>query len=93
MNFAKILKSKKVIFGILVALGIASIFVFGGENGGQILTVERGEIVQEVAATGKVKPARSVDLGFDKSGRVAIVRASVGDFVRAGETITSFSSL
>ncbi|HEY4480363.1 MAG TPA: efflux RND transporter periplasmic adaptor subunit [Candidatus Paceibacterota bacterium] len=92
MNFAKILKSKKVIFGILVALGIASIFVFGGENGGQILTVERGEIVQEVAATGKVKPARSVDLGFDKSGRVAIVRASVGDFVRAGETIASLES-
>lgn len=92
MKFLQILKSKKVIISILAIVIIGSVFFFGGEKSKQLVTVERGEIIQEVAATGKVKPNQSVDLGFDKSGRVGAVYVSVGDFVRAGETIASLEA-
>ena len=86
------LKSKKVIIGLVAILIIGSVLFFGGEKTKQLVVVERGEIIQEVAATGKVKPNQSVDLGFDKSGRVGAVYVSVGDFVRAGETIASLEA-
>ncbi len=89
MNFLKILKSKKAIFGLVVAVAGASAFIFGGDNGKQILTVERGDIVQEVAATGKVKPNQSVDLGFDRSGRVSQVLVEVGSSVFAGDLLAT----
>lgn len=92
MNFLKILKSKKIIFGLFVVVVATSFFVFGDENGKQTVTVVRGDIVQEVASTGKVKPTMSVDLGFDKSGRVGAVYSFVGGFVKKGETIASLES-
>lgn len=92
MNFLKALKTKKAIIGLLVLFVAVAVFLFRGENGRQIIMVERGEIVQEVAATGKVKPNKSVNLAFDKSGRVAAVHASIGGFVRAGEVIASLES-
>ncbi len=92
MKFLQILKSKKVIALIVVLIIIGAVFFFGGESSKQLVVVERGEIVQEVAATGKVKPNQSVDLGFDKSGRVGAVYAFVGDFVAKGNLIASLES-
>lgn len=87
------LKSHKFISLILVAFLIGvGFFVFKNENGKERFVVTRGEIIQEVAATGKVKPTQSVDLSFDKSGRVGAVYAFTGDFVKKGETIVSLEA-
>ena len=48
------------------------------------VTARRGTLIQEVTVTGKTKPASSVDLGFERSGRVASVHAEVGSRVAAG---------
>jgi multidrug resistance efflux pump len=45
-----------------------------------------------VAATGKVKPNQSVDLGFDKSGRVASAGVVVGDTVNAGQVLATLEA-
>lgn len=89
-----IFKSKKfIIYGILAIIVIVVIvFGFNNGNGKQTAIVKRVDIVQEVASTGKVKPNQSVDLGFDKSGRVASVSVQVGDSVVKDQIIASLES-
>lgn len=86
--------SKKIV--IYTGLGIAVIAIIGvlvnNGNGMQTTAAIRSNIVQEVASTGKVKPNQSVNLGFDKSGRVANVYLEVGDFVKAGQVIATLES-
>lgn len=86
--------SKKIV--IYAGLGIAVIAVIGvlvsNGNGMQTTAVIRSNIIQEVASTGKVKPNQSVNLGFDKSGRVANVYSEIGDFVKEGQVIATLES-
>jgi len=56
------------------------------------ITVERGTIVSEVSITGNVKPIVSVELSFERSGRVASVPVKVGDIVAAGQTLLSLDA-
>jgi RND family efflux transporter MFP subunit len=76
-------------FLIPVGMVVLVLLYFGLKNGksGETYTVERGDILQYVMATGKVVPNEKVDLGFDRSGRVASVNFFVGDFVRRGDVI------
>ncbi len=72
-------------FVLLVVVGF---FVFGGGNGvREEILVSRGVIEQEVVATGKIRSAEEVDLGFERVGRVVGVNADVGDLVNAGDTL------
>ncbi len=56
------------------------------------ITAEKSDLIQEVSVTGKVKPAESVDLAFERSGRVAGVSVRVGDTVHAGQILTQLES-
>ncbi|MCR4330269.1 MAG: efflux RND transporter periplasmic adaptor subunit [Patescibacteria group bacterium] len=83
--------SKRSIILIAVITVLAGGIYFytqkGEESPYDVLTVERGDLVQEVSVTGKVTPFSHVDLAFEKSGRVADVYADVGDRVLAGATV------
>lgn len=50
------------------------------------------DIVQEVEATGKVRPAQERDLSFQRGGAVAAVYAAVGDKVEADGKIVSLDT-
>ncbi len=94
MNF---LKNKKIkIWGsVLTAIIALIIFIIigrGSEQDYEFITVERGELIQEVSVTGKVKPAQSVDLQFENSGRIASVNYKAGDKVRFGAIIASLDN-
>lgn len=56
------------------------------------VAVERGTVTQEVDVTGRVQAAESVDLAFEKSGRVARIYADVGDRVVAGNILVALDS-
>ncbi len=58
----------------------------------EFAAVQRGEVTQEVSVTGRVKPADSVDLAFEKGGKVAYIAVKVGDKVGAGQTLASLSN-
>ena len=51
------------------------------------IVAKRGNLTQEVSVTGRVKPAKSVDLAFERSGKVGQVYKKVGDRVLAGQTM------
>lgn len=90
--------AKKILKFFRRPLGIAiAIAVLGG--GGfayfknserpsiQTVAVKRGTITQEVTVTGRTKAAQSVDLTFEKSGKVNRVPIAVGDAVEQGQVL------
>ena len=71
---------------IIIVLGLA---LFSGEKKPtyESTIVSRGDVIQEVSTTGRVKPVESVDLAFERSGKVISVGVNVGDKVVTGETL------
>ncbi|MFA6072307.1 MAG: HlyD family efflux transporter periplasmic adaptor subunit [Janthinobacterium sp.] len=93
LNF---IKKPVGIVSIIVIVGIVFVAIFAtGSNGSDVIdtaTAVIGNVVQEVRLSGTVKPAKSVDLAFEKSGTVSRVYAKVGDKVFAGQSILSLES-
>ncbi len=75
-----------VIFIIVIILATGGWLIFGHskKSAYNFVIAKRGDLVQEVSATGKVKPVQSVDLAFEKSGKVKRVYVDVGDRAGAG---------
>lgn len=87
------LSKKVLIYGVVLLLAIGGgVAIFGNGEEKQIVKVVVGEVVQEVAATGKVKPAESVEMGFGESGRIGVVYGRVGDQVYKGQVIAALES-
>lgn len=78
-----------IIIAVIIIIGAAAYFFFSGTEtpAYESALAERGNVVQEVSVTGKVKPASSVDLAFETSGRVVWVNTQVGDRVFAGQSL------
>lgn len=79
---------------VLVAIGAGFYLFRGGEptDTQNIAIVKRGDIIQEVGVTGRVKPASTVDLGFEKSGRIQNVYVKVGNHVNQGSLLAEIES-
>lgn len=76
-----------VVIGIAIVVILIIVFSGSGEIPIETVTITRGNISEEVSVTGSVKPVRSADLAFEKSGRIAAVNAGVGDRVYTGEAV------
>ncbi len=73
---------------IVIALGAAFMFVRGGKKPVyEKVRVTRGDIAAEVSVTGRVKSAESVNLAFEKGGKVKNVSVKVGDRVSPGQAL------
>ena len=57
-----------------------------------VFAVRRGEIISEVSVTGKVKPAQSLDLAFEKTGRIAKIYFKVGAEINEGRTLVNLDN-
>lgn len=86
--------SKKVLIYtiILIVVGIGIAMTLKNGNGKEVVSVSYTDIIQEVAATGKIKPDQSVNLGFDKSGRIAGVFVEIGEEVVAGQVLATLEA-
>lgn len=58
----------------------------------EVAIARRGEIVQEVSVTGHVEPVQSVELAFEKSGKVFAVYTGVGKQVLAGQALVALEN-
>ena len=79
---------------VLIILAIAGWSMFGrsGSANEELVTVQSSTFVQEVGVTGKVIPAKDVDMAFETAGRVSRVDVKVGDLVKQGQVLASVSS-
>lgn len=87
-NFLK--KPTTIISIILLAALIAGGYAYFGrtdKSAYDFIVVGRRDLVQEVSVTGRVKPAESVELAFEKSGKVSAVYADVGTKADVGQTL------
>ncbi len=76
------------ILGAIAVIIIIVVIVSGGEQVPSNTTqVERGTVVSEVSVTGTVTPAQSIDLAFERSGRIASILVGVGSVVYRGQTL------
>ena len=58
----------------------------------ETLAVHETEFVEGVSVSGKVVAAKTVDLGFSQSGRIAAVYAKVGSAVKAGSILAQIEN-
>lgn len=87
-------KRKYITLGVAVIL-ILIVFTLLKGNSNKTLNaviVTRGSITQEVLVTGNVKALNSVDLAFEKGGKVAWIGKNVGESVYAGEIIVALDN-
>lgn len=82
---------KKILAGTIggLILIIIIIIVATGSNGAkaEIFQVQKTAVIESISVAGKVQSAETVDLAFEKSGRIGQVYADVGDRVFIGQTI------
>ena len=88
------LRSRRTIFlGSLALLLIAGGFAyFRHRNRDQSTAVQtdevhRGEVVELVAATGRVQPQTEVKISANVSGRIDLLRVKEGDRIQAGQVL------
>lgn len=79
-----------IIVLILVLIGIFFVYrYFNKSNKPQyeFATAQRGNLYKEVSVTGKVESSESVDLAFEKSGKIIFINTDVGKKVSAGQIL------
>ncbi len=90
------LSKKQIIWAsVILATAGAGFFFFNGKKDAapqNTATVKRGDIIQEVSVTGRVKAASTALLGFEKSGRIQSVFVKVGDRVKQGDLLAEIES-
>lgn len=87
------IKSRPKTVGLVVLIIVLG-FYFGKGSNTKVenVTVTKGDVVEEVAVTGKTVAVKDLLLGFDKGGRVASAPVSVGDRVSEGQTIATLDA-
>lgn len=95
MAYKKHFTLKQIIVISIILIGsIAIMYIFTkkDEPTFSFIITERGNIIQEVAVTGRVKPTKSVELAFEKTGRIGWINVKVGKRVFAGYTLLGLSN-
>lgn len=92
----KFFKKPIVIVGGAVALILIVVAVVQGSKDStpryETVSAATGNLKQVVSVTGRIKPAESVNLAFERSGRVAAVTKQVGEVVEAGQILVTLGA-
>ena len=88
----KFFKKKRYWIITLISIGVVSWWFLGRADGGILASVEtgvveRGEVVEVVSETGYVQAAQSVDMAFERGGRVVELLVMEGKDVEAGDVL------
>jgi len=80
-------------FAVLVVITIIGLLIWSFSNNDnlaenlQTTTVQRGDLIAIVGATGVVEPNQSVELNWETTGRVELVNVSINDHVEKGDIL------
>jgi HlyD family secretion protein len=88
---------KKALIVATIIIVVGGYMYFYGASSKDVIPdgidiAERKDIIQEVSVTGRVEPVRSVNLAFDRGGRIASTPADIGDSVKAGQVLISLEN-
>jgi len=89
----KILKKPLFIILAILVLFILGLVIFSKKKAPYDLVIARkGNITQEVSVTGRIKSAESVDLAFEKSGKIISAPIEVADKVISGQILAQLEN-
>ncbi len=95
-HFWDLIKRRKFLSSIIliVIILIGSYFYFNRNKAPNynIAIAKKGTVVREVSVNGRVKPAKNVDLAFEKIGRVFHVYVEVGNNVKSGQILVALNN-
>ncbi|MDD3923412.1 MAG: efflux RND transporter periplasmic adaptor subunit [Endomicrobiaceae bacterium] len=79
---------------LIVIVLVSIFFIFFNKKPTVIesIVVERHNVIEQVSATGNVKPFSDLDLSFEAGGQVSRIPVSVGDKVYKGQFLISLSN-
>ncbi|MBU6390393.1 efflux RND transporter periplasmic adaptor subunit [Patescibacteria group bacterium] len=95
MQKVKFYKRKSVYIPAIIAVVLIGLIIYRSnskKNPVALATVTRATVTQEVSVTGTVKSKESVELAFEKTGKIKAVNVSVGDKVPAGTVLISLEN-
>ncbi|MCF7835604.1 MAG: efflux RND transporter periplasmic adaptor subunit [Candidatus Marinimicrobia bacterium] len=95
MRKSKKLKKFLITIIVVIVVGGAGFYFFTkgpGDLGYDFAFAEKGGVVQEVSVTGRVQPSKSVDLAFEKTGKISRIYVDVGDRVYQGQTLIQYDN-
>lgn len=81
-----------LVAALIIILGAYFLFIKDKKLAHEFIVAERGELLQEINVTGRVKPVVDIDLAFEKTGRITGVNIDVGDKVFAGQVLVRLDS-
>lgn len=94
-NFVKKIKSYSLLLLVIIIIAlVAYYFVWYKNKPDQVetLVVAPSDFLQTISVSGKVIPAKSVELGFNRSGKITQVPVTVGQNVSTGQIIAQIDS-
>lgn len=86
--------------GFIIPVSIASLLVvlvgvsFASSQGSQSSNTtfpQKGDIVEQISLSGKFQPKNTLDLGFEKAGKISKIYVKVGDKVRKGQLLAELN--
>lgn len=85
--------TNKIIIGTVVAVVAVVVLykLFSRSPAPQLISVRRGDIVEEVIVTGSTKPVENINLAFERTGKVARVNFDVGAKVKTGTALVELA--
>ena len=89
------LKKKTIWVVAIICVILAGVWFYNNKSKTPLLDtriVTRSNILQEVNVTGRVKPSKALNLGFEKSGRIQGVYAQTGDHITRGTLLAEIES-
>lgn len=88
--------NKSISIAVVVVIILISGYLLFGRQKQQpaynFIIASRGDVVQKVSVTGRVKPTEKVDLAFEKSGKVSKVNVKIGDKVTSGQILAGLNN-
>lgn len=89
------INKKYALIGFVIILAIAIWYRASTQpktTTNETIAAEIKSIKQEVSVTGKIKAADSIDLSFERSGKINSISIAIGDKVAAGQSLVSIDS-
>lgn len=71
---------------VLIVIGVY-FFRYSQKTSYNFTVAKRETVLQQVSVTGNVKPVESIDLSFEKSGKINFIGVEVGDKVSRGQIL------
>jgi len=80
--------------GVIVVGSIITVFLVRQSNlvPANLVSVQKGDIIQEISATGNVESPSDINLRFKNSGKLTSLKVKVGDVVSAGQILAELDS-